>query len=795
MIQRSLVLLAAAVAALSLVSCGGAADDGGSGAVPEPSYRSEGTSLLLVTLDTLRADRLGCYGHAGAETPALDELASDGVLFEQALCQVPQTYPSHTSLLTGTYPISNGVRINGPTTLGGELETLAEAFRTRGYRTGAFIAAAVLDEVFGLARGFEVYDDHMGEKKVYGEELEERSGDKVVDSALAWLEGRPEVPFFAWVHLFDAHDPYDPPSPYRERFDDPYDGEIAFVDAQVRRLIDWLEARGLKESTLVVVVGDHGEAFGEHGENSHGMFIYDSTMLVPLLFVQPGTLPGGLRVPEPVGVVDVFPTVFELLGWELPEEVEGVSRAAACRSGRVESPSPVYGESEYGRLGFGWAPLKSWTTERWKYIEAPQPELYDRSADPDELENLVEEYPDVAARLREELRAKIATMEPRAGGEAADPETLARLQSLGYVAPSRGAPTEELDLSGRDPKEMREVYRDHLEAIKLAGQRDFPGIIALLEPRVKASPESDTLYLPLAVAYLETGRPQDAEMAFRASLRQMPDDRQRLWGLGESLLRQRKFEDAIAAFEAAISVSPRFVDVLISLGNAYMETGRVEDGTRCFRDAAEAAPSYPLARDLYGEALAREGRFEPALEQYETLVEIAPDYPLAYNKLGGTLFVLGRPEEAARALRQALEHNPKSPHAHRTLWRALMLSGDAEGAIAALRDGRETLPDDATVTYGLAWVLATTRAEALRDPDEALRLVRETCDEQGGPRVCSALLLDAAAAAHASLGDFETAIRVARRAATQAGLEGKTGLAQAIGERVRLYESGQPFLQ
>ena len=345
-------------------------------------------NLLLLTLDTTRADRLGCYGYAAAQTPALDAIAARGVRVEQAYCAVPLTLPSHVSLLTGTYPPANGIRVNGGGMLSAELPTLAEEFQIRGYRTGAFVAAWVLSATFGLDRGFDHYDDDVGGHDGSTEIGSERPADAVCDAALDWLDRQPDVPFFAWVHFFDPHTPYAPPPGYRQASADPYDGEITFMDAQLGRLTAWLDERQLREKTLIVVAGDHGESFDEHGETEHGMLIYDTTLHVPLIFSFPARLPAGTVLSTGGRLTDVFPTVADLLGWKAPPGTDGISLTPALRAGEGRFPT-TYAESRYPRQSFGWAALRSLITAEWKYIDAPQPELYDRDGDAQELTNLI----------------------------------------------------------------------------------------------------------------------------------------------------------------------------------------------------------------------------------------------------------------------------------------------------------------------------------------------------------------------------------------------------------------------
>ncbi|MBU0719358.1 MAG: sulfatase-like hydrolase/transferase [Planctomycetes bacterium] len=720
---------------------------------------ASGPSVLLITLDTTRADRLGCYGYKAAQTPSLDALAATGVKFDQAYCQVPLTLPSHASLLTGTYPRTNGIRINGVSALGSDIPTLAEVFANRGYRTGAFIGAWVLDSMFGLDRGFQRYDDDLEANDHSPAPLTERRADVVCDRALAWLKQDSETPFFAWVHFFDPHEPYAPPLPYRERLPDPYDGEIAFMDSQVQRLVAYLDASGLRQRTLLVAAGDHGEAFNEHEETQHGLFVYDTTMHVPLILSFPPAVPGGAVIGEGVRLVDVFPTIVDLLGWDLPEGLEGASLKAACENGPGDF-LPIYGESHYAHLSYGWSPLKSLTTADWKYIEAPRAELYSRHGDPDELMNIIEGHPNVAFNLREQLLDMVREMTPRAvQSVAVGEDAIRRLRSLGYVSGSGASVGKDVDfeVEGRDPKDMVGVYHGASRAAKLLEERSHDQVVALVEKLVRQSPESDELYVLLGAAYLEVGRPGDAQQAYEASLRTIPNNPQRLRGLGEALRRQGKIDDAIASFQAALALIPDYAQAHCGLGLAY--------GAR--------------------------RQYQEALPHFQRHLELSPEAPVALTNLGGNYLAMGKPGQALPLLQKAIQVDPGNEIAHRYLWQAFLATGREPEMIAALRTAHEVLPDDRVLTSRLAFMLATTPRPDLQNAPEAVCLAEQALS--AAPEVPE--ILDAAAAAYAASGDFQRAIETADRAASAAAAKGNTALARQIYERLQLYQSRRPFVR
>ncbi len=418
-LRRRLLTLVAVAATMVIPSLRGPAHD------PAPRPRN----LLVITLDTIRADRLPPYGFAGVETNALDRLAAEGAVFEQTFAAVPLTLPSHATLFTGLYPPRLGVRDNGGTPLAAGFQTLAEVLTERGLATAAFVASGVLAKGRGLEQGFAVYDEGS-RAPCEGRARARRRANEVVDGAVAWLGGRDASPFFVWIHLYDAHRPYDLPDDYLRRYADPYLAAIAFQDAQMLRVIETLETRNQLESTLVVVVGDHGESLGDHGEESHGLFLYDEALHVPFVMRGPRIPPG--RIHAITRVVDVMPTILELFG--LPTTgVDGVSLVPLATGSGPDPRLDVYAESLYPER-FGWARLRSLRDDRYKVIEAPRPELYDLISDPREQRDVLHQHQAIGAAMLDRLR----DFDERLDGSSRprpqlDREVAARVSALGYV--------------------------------------------------------------------------------------------------------------------------------------------------------------------------------------------------------------------------------------------------------------------------------------------------------------------------------------------------------------------------
>ena len=447
-------------------------------------------NVILITVDTLRADHVGCYGAKQVKTPTIDALASDGIQFERSLSQVPLTWPSHAAILTGTYPFQNGVQDFTAPPLGPQFRTVAQAFHAAGYATGAVVSSFVLDRSWGLARGFDFYDDAFSPASFQQKDLglvDRRAGESV-SRTLTWL-GKTRRPFFLWLHLYDPHSPYDPPEPYRTAYKDHlYDGEIAYADHELARLIAWLKGRGLYDGSAIVFVSDHGESLGDHGEREHGFFLYHSTTQVPLIVKPPASRRRQAgKVTVPVETVSIAPTLLALPG--IHDPIEKQFQAKPLPTGRsgdaAQGSAPdvaAYSETFYPFSSFGWSPLHALESTRYHYIDAPQPELYDVETDPEEKTNLAAQQPAVIAVLRSRLREKLhdhpfaapeAAGASKSSGSALSPEAAEKLQALGYVAYRSPVSEAQLAAGLADPKAKIEEFNAILEAQDAFHAGDF----------------------------------------------------------------------------------------------------------------------------------------------------------------------------------------------------------------------------------------------------------------------------------------------------------------------------------
>jgi arylsulfatase A-like enzyme len=501
------------IAALVLFS--GACRHGGPGN-SNPAPRD--ANLLLITLDTTRPDHLSCYFDSKdpgavyryARTPHLDALAKRGVRFLQATAQVPLTLPSHASIMTGEYPTRHGVRDNSGFSLSPSQPTISSRAQAHGYTTAAFVGCRVLARQFGLANGFTTYDDEMGgenERTLDLRAAPERRAGVVTDRALAWLKANGQKRFFLWVHYYDPHAPYDPPELYKHLYaDDFYSGEIAYMDQEVGRLLHGVREMRLESRTLVTVLGDHGESLGEHGEVTHGVFLYESTLHIPMLMAGPD-VPAGKIIDAQVRSIDVMPTLLEFLHIAPGKEAQGTSLwPLISRDIRVRS-NYSYGETILPRTHLGWSELRSMRTDTWKLILAPRPELYNLEHDPAETENLITNHPADADQLQKHIweAAGQESRREKVAVTPVDPQTREELESLGYIG--AGTPREiQLGADAPDPKDRSSVLWLLEHSNELLATKDYAAAAHLLERASRLDPTNPRVHIKLAAAYEDMGQ-------------------------------------------------------------------------------------------------------------------------------------------------------------------------------------------------------------------------------------------------------------------------------------------------
>ena len=676
-------------------------------------------SLVVITIDTLRADRLGCYGNPHGLTPNLDRLAAQGVLFEDATAVAPITLPAHASLFTGRYPPATGVRNNGTFVLPeGEL-TLAELLSESGWATGAVIGAFPLQSRFGLAQGFERYDEQLPPlARAAGRGLPvhfpERNARAVSDRAIeVWRELDPRRRF-VWVHYFDPHAPYAPPEPYAARSEDAYDGEVAFVDAEVGRLIRAIEQDD--PDAIFVVIADHGEGLADHGEKTHGVLLYQTTMHVPFLLRAPGRLPSGRRVTTPVSQVDLLPTLLALLKLPLPADLHGADLRPAIGAG--DAPSrPVYGETLVPRLEYRFSELTLLRRGRLKYIDAPLPELYDLARDPGETTNLHPQQPDeaeMAAELRELLSRTDVRGSDRAG-QILDAEAEASLRSLGYLASGTLA-REATEGRGRDPKEMTDYIRRYDRAVGLISSGRLDDGVARLRELLPEAPENFMARFHIAAGLSAAGQLREAEQELKIVVSEAPALAGGHLMLAETLAGLGRYEEAISSYRAAADTGPGDVEPLLGLGGVLESIGRREEAADAYHEAIGRDPNGPEApRRLL--ALRHEDRvLDKAIEELLRLLDEHPRSANLWTAVAMGERGRGDPAAALSRLRQALAIDPRHHDALVQVGEIQLDNGRHDLAETAFRRAVNARPGQLESHFGLARALLeqgrTLEAEA-----------------------------------------------------------------------------------
>lgn len=613
-------------------------------------------SVVVVTLDTTRSDHLGCYGDKSIATPNLDALARSGARFANAFSPVPVTLPAHTALFTGSFPMATGMHDFSDNKLPPNVVTLAKVLHDHGYATAAFLGAAVLNSRFGLNQGFDIYFDHFDSHRLDETtmDLVKRSADQVVDNALGWLKINPPRPFFLWVHLYDAHYPYTPPEPFASRYAGrPYDGEIAFVDSQVGRLFAFLNDMGVFENALVVVSGDHGEGLGEHGEKTHGFFIYNSTLHVPLIIKVPGAK--AATVEKAASLVDVMPTVLQALHLPIPPSVQGRSLLSDILGKPSSATSNLYAECYLPLLHFGWSQLRGLQTEGLKYIDAPHPELYDTRTDPHETKN---QYTGKRA-VAQELKARLQDVEhryaaPSGSGaqatEGTDPELAERLRSLGYMAISGGTYSDSTGKALADPKDRVRAYElisdavedgtggrykesleklhaaeridptslpiPYLEAIDYFRLEDYAHAAERFKVALKLDPKIPIAAYDLAVSQLHTGDADGAKTSFQRALELDPTNFNAAFNLGMLELKQHQMPEAQGHLQQAVAINPSFAPAFETLGELHLALHHNDEAVRALYHAVALDPNLAEAHYNLGRAYEAVGRAADAQREY-----------------------------------------------------------------------------------------------------------------------------------------------------------------------------------
>jgi arylsulfatase A-like enzyme/Flp pilus assembly protein TadD len=648
-------------------------------------------NVLLITIDTLRPDRLSCYSDEHLQTPQIDSLAEKGALFLKAFAHTPTTLPSHTNILLGTTPLYHGVHDNQNFIVRDEFLTLAEHLKNSGYATGAFVGAFPLDSRFGLTQGFDVYDDNYGSKNYQEFSYVERPAEVVVRRAMDWL-GNQTKSWFLWIHCFDPHQQYDPPEPFKTEYKDaPYNGEVAYVDHELGKLLTYLRKHRLEENTLIIFTGDHGESLGQHGESTHGYFAYNSTIWIPLIIVSPGLKP--IVIEQNVCHVDIFPTVCDVLGMEKPDFLQGLSLEPVLNGKKMKNMTSrsIYFESLYAYYSRGWAPLTGVIRKDTKYMDSPIPELYDLADDFDEEKNLAE-----GAKLDGHESALEQLMEAQSySGKTSvsrkiDREALEKLKSLGYISSPH---TEKKgEFTRQDDLKVLLPYQNRLQ--KAMGAYHGGNVdegIAILEKIIQERKDFDQAYAYLATLLKVKNDYKRAVEVLRDGYQNCPTSYKVITTFGIFLTEVREYDAAIHILQEGLKLIDYDPDIWNYLGVAYWRKGELELALEAFSESLRLDVNYSIAFNNTGSVYLSkyletkdQGDLQNALANFQKAIALDPGYASAYNGLGAAYSQAGNVEGAIRSWEKAVEINPDLAFALYNLGLASIRRGDKVKALEYL---------------------------------------------------------------------------------------------------------------
>jgi len=736
---------------------------------------SAGLNIILVTIDTLRSDRVSSYGSERVDTPFIDSFAEEGVLFSNGASTVPFTIPAHSSILTGLYPPAHGVRENVGYTLSDEVPTLAEILSEAGWSTAGFVSAFVLDRRWGIGRGFDHYFDDFDLSSMETANLGsvQRGGDETIVEAVRWLDERPkEKPFFLWLHLYDPHEPYTPPEPYKSLYPNrPYDAEVAYTDLLIGDFRQALTDRGLLDNSLVILTSDHGEGLGDHGEAFHGYFLYETTVHVAMIMRPPNGSPAPMIVDTAVSHVDLLPTILDAVDVSPPATTHGQSLLPALFGRPLDLDRGVYSESLYPLLHYGWSALRAFRTDHHKLIDAPRPEVFDLQTDAQERINLYTEETTVS----EELEERLASLRVRIDQEVAsstespdiDPETLAQLQALGYAAGQGGVTIDqEEDRPRADPKDKVQLHRrvmqaqsqmknnteaaeqtltelidedpEILDAHQMLGQltatqKRFDEAVNHFQHALEIDSNHQNSIMGLASSYKELGRNEEALVGFRRILEITGGDTRATLAMADILVAEQRLEEAATALGDALSTTEAAGLIYNKLGEVRVEQGRSDIAQPLFVKAIGEKEDWAMPHFNLAVLYEDRGEIQPALANYERAIELAPKYHQAQFNLGQLMGKLGRIDRQQELWEAAVESNPKFVQGHYYLSKLLMdRGGDLGRAEELVRTGIAADPghDEGPLGYFiLADILNRTGRSA--EAQEAVRTGREIQGSMG----------------------------------------------------------------
>lgn len=651
--------------------------------------RSPSNNFLLITIDTLRADRLSCYDKHFVQTPNIDALAEKGILFTRAFAHTPTTLPSHASILVGATPLHHGIHENSQFILRDEFLTLAEHLKTFGYSTAAFVGAFPLDSRFGLDQGFDVYDDQYGSPGNQTFSYVERRAEEVVNRSLKWMK-KQNSPWFLWIHVYDPHQRYNPPEPFKTEYSGhPYEGEVAYVDHCLGKVFEYLDLNQLSEKTLLILTSDHGEGLGEHGEKTHGYFAYNPTLHVPLIISSPGFKPG--QAQQYVCHSDIFPTACEILDIKTPDRLQGISLVPALK-GKELPERKIYFESLYPFYSRNWAPLRGFLKQNTKYIDLPLPEIYDLEKDFSEQKNLASsENSPLYNRELNEFIQKNSLKDQSQPIKKVDPDTLRKLKSLGYVAGAPQHPPKKTYTSEDDLKTLLPYQNKLMESMRAYDREDYETGKNILLGIIAKRKDLTQAYAYLAEIHKKTNNIESAMKVLEQGCEHNPKNFQLMQTLGITLVEAGRFEKAINILQQSLGIIDYDPEAWNYLGVAYWHQGQFEKAESAYRKVLEWDDNYPVVFNNLGTLyLSRSVKLKSsedlrsAVSYFNQAVKLDPRYGEAYNGLGSAFGQAGQLNRAVSFWEKALDCNPSLPDPLFNLGLAHRALGNKEKALSYL---------------------------------------------------------------------------------------------------------------
>jgi arylsulfatase A-like enzyme/Flp pilus assembly protein TadD len=744
-------------------------------------------NVVVISIDTCRADYLGCYGFAGDISPRIDEIASESILFENAVTPMPLTLPGHCSMLTGRIPPYHRIHDNEGYVVADSEITLAEILTRKGFATGAVISSFVLDSRFGLSQGFYSYNDTFDES-LDRTGISERRGAETTKYANAWLDKHKDERFFLFLHYFDPHYTYEAPEPFSSTFDkNPYAAEIAYVDHCIGQVIDKLKQLDLYDSTLLIITSDHGEGLGEHGESYHGYYIYQGTVRVPMILKFPKCR-RGVKFPQTTGLIDIVPTVCGLLKIEPPSNIQGRDLSAYLHKAQTNPENKSYYCESLLATQYGCNPLLGIISEDAKYIHTTRPELYDLQTDPAEKNDLIKSRPDQAKAMQKILAETLddAAKDVADAQNILDTESKAKLESLGYVSGGMIKQSYDFDQSRPDPKDMIEFHVLNSRAGFYVHEGKFAQVEKICEKLLQINDEYPETYNHLGRAVLGRGDNEKARECFARYVELRPTQAGGYNNLALALTRLDDRAEAAKVLEKSIELNPDFAQAHFNLGRVLGRMGQFEKAISHLNRAKELAPTQQAIDRELQKVLKNQQQMTKALNDLQTSPDSAePNYEMARIYHGQDKL-----EQAFEHCTRALEDKQISVDLRLKIINLLLRLARLKTAVAQLELILDTDPGNLPALNTLAWVLAVTPDETVRAPDRAVQLAQKVC-QLTDYKLAS--VLDTFAAALASAGRFDQAVKNAEKAIELAESAAQQELQNEIKDRLKLYKKNQPY--